>query len=332
MPKILVVEEGASARDSLGAVFEAAGVEPEFVSSSREALERFQVGDIDLVLTEVRLPVMDGLVLTRKLRQIDPDVVVLCMTAWERKGDLRQAIREQVFDFFVKPFSAGDLIASLKRAAAHRERWLGFREAARQGPLLPPEGMPEGAVDPATLKALEAREQAVAEREAALERAVAEFEAMGMGLEMGPEEGRPGGGADAGALDERAAALDARELEIADREELLAEREAFLEQSENALFEKGQRLQEIETELDHRADGMGVPVSSAASALPADAAHLIEELDARRDALEEKEREMEKRFGALLERERRLKKNEALIRAREQYLKESENILFETED
>jgi CheY-like chemotaxis protein len=324
MPKILVVEEGVAARDSLAAVFTAAGLEPVHAGSSREALQRYEDEPIDLVLTEVRLAEMDGILLARKLRQLDPDAIVLCMTALERKNDLRRAIREGVFDFFVKPFGAHELTESLRRALVERER----RRARASVPVPPAREEVVATVDPARLAALEEREAAVAEREATLERAVDEFEASGMGM-MG------GGGIDPEELAEREAALLAGEQALAQREELLTEREEFLEQSENALFERGQRLQELETELEHRAEGLGpapAPALPAPAAIPAEVASQRAELEARASALDVRERELETRFGALLEREKRLKKNEALVRAREQYLRQSENILFETED
>jgi CheY-like chemotaxis protein len=320
MPRILIVEDGSVASDNLRGVFASAGVEPIFVHSTTEALQLYADGEIDLVLTEVRMPVMDGIVLTRKLRQFDPDAAVICMTALERKDDLKRALREGVFDFFVKPFAASELTDCLRRAVAFRQR-----RGTRAAPGSPPTGP---TLDPEEVAALAEREAAVAEREAQLERAVIEFEAMEMGV--GGAENGPAGEEREAALEERETELEAREAALLEREALVEEREAFLEQSENALFEKGQRLQELETELEHRAEGMGVetgPASSQAALSPEAEA----DLEKRRADLDERERELEARFGTLLQREKRLKKNEALIRAREQYLKESENIIFESD-
>ena len=319
MPKILIVEDGTVAHDNLGGVFAGAGVDPTFTHSTTEALELYRAGGIDLVLTEVRMPLMDGILLTRKLRQIDPDAAVICMTALERRNDLRRAIREGVFDFFVKPFSAHEMTECLQRAVAFRQRIANEEEA---GPAVSG-ALAKAPIDLPALAQIEAREMALAEREAQLERAVAEFEAMEMGMNAVPQASAP---------DEREAALEAREASLADREALVEEREAFLEQSENALFDKGQHLQELETELDHRAEGVGgkahlTPVMSGGIS-----AETAVELEERVASLDERERDLEKRFATLLEREKRLKKNEALIRAREQYLRESENILFESED
>lgn len=327
MVKILVVEEGGTAREALGPVFSGIGFEAEYVHSSRVALQRYRDGDYAMVLTEVRLSEMDGLTLARKLRQQDPEAIVICMAAIERRNDLLRAIREGVFDFFVKPFPAGELQASLRRACEVRERRAVTRSASSAVPASEP-----ASSDFAESPDLAEREAALAEREAALERAVEEFEALGMGL-GGASAGV--GGADAEELAEREAAIAEREASLAEREELLAEREAFLEQSENALFDKGQRLQELETELEHRAEGMDVPLGAGLkpqSEVPADLAAQVDEVERRGRELETRERELEERFGRLLEREKRLKKNEALVKAREQYLRESENILFETEE
>lgn len=335
MPKILVVEEGSVARESLGGILASAGIEAVYAGSTTDALNLYCMGGIDMVLTEVRMPVMDGILLARKLRRFDPDAVVICMTALERKDDLRRAIREGVFDFFVKPFSAHELTDSLLRAVAFRSRIqavASVESAPDREPASPTAQDDEAlyAREAALVEreaALVEREAELASREAQLERAIAEFDEMGMSVSLST-----GGGAmpDESELSEREAAVSAREQAVAEQMELIEEREAFLEQSENALFEKGQRLQELETELDHRAEGLG-PAPVVIQNVGGDPAALAA-LEERSEALDERERDLEKRFGTLLEREKRLKRNEALVKAREQYLRESESILFAPEE
>ncbi len=300
----------------LGAVFSTVDAEPVFVESGAEALRRYEEGDIDVVFSEVRLPQIDGLVLTRKLKRKDPDAVVILSTALERKSDLLGAIKLGVFDFLVKPFGAREFAESISRAVAFRQR---FTEAAsrpeRTTPVKPAAGEPEVAELHARL---DEREAALNEREAALEASVAEFDALQMEMGTPAETGAP-------AIDSEELAM--REAALEEREALLSERETFLEESENALMERSQSLQEWATELEHRAEGMGAPTEPSRPGSAVDPAQL-EEIEARTAALEAREKELEERTSKLLERERRVETNEALVKAREDYLRQSESILF----
>lgn len=142
------------------------------------------------------------------------------------------------------------------------------------------------------------------------------------------------------AAKEREASLDRREESLMEREALLAEREAFIEESENQLFEKGQRLQELEVSLEQQRDELqysgGTTDVDLAPAVSGSGGNLSAEELA---AFEERRAELDKQAEELREREERVKKreqgvrkSEALIRAREQFLKESESILFESEE
>ena len=59
----------------------------------------------DLVLTDVRMPGMDGLELLRRIREIRPETKVMVMTADSTPANIVRAIRERAFAYFSKPFS-----------------------------------------------------------------------------------------------------------------------------------------------------------------------------------------------------------------------------------
>src|SRR5262249_6349650 len=69
-----------------------------------------------LMISDLRMPGMDGLELLRGLRRIDPDVNVIIMTAYATVGTAVAAMREGAFDYIVKPFSKDELLISVERA------------------------------------------------------------------------------------------------------------------------------------------------------------------------------------------------------------------------
>jgi DNA-binding response OmpR family regulator len=77
----------------------------------------------DLVLTDARLPGIDGLELLRRIRQIRPEAKVVVMTAESTPADLVSAIREQAFCCFRKPFSSTAVAEMAAQAVNHTPHW-----------------------------------------------------------------------------------------------------------------------------------------------------------------------------------------------------------------
>lgn len=345
----------------LRTLFETLKVEAEFAYSAIEAINIFKQSSFDVVLTDVRMDKIDGITLTRKIRKLDPDSVVIVMTAYDRKDDILEALKLGAFDFFIKPFLVNEFTASLKRAFGERERrrrsrrvdespaaemaeelealrvQLQAREAAlekrEQEFQAATEAKKSSSGDDGTADVnaeilkmraqLEAARRQLAEERAGFEKTQQEFEERLLSMEvMGAGVGAPKGKGNDDLFEEREAAL-------AEREALIAEREAFLEQSENALFEKGQMLQELETELDQRRDGLAPASNGSESVLTAQEKAEVQRI---KEDVEKRALELNEWESRLKKRERALAKNEALVRAREQYLETSQSILFEREE
>jgi DNA-binding NtrC family response regulator len=82
----------------------------------RKAMELAQKQSFDLIISDLKMPGMDGLELLEGLRRIDPDVTVIIMTAYATVGTAVAAMREGAFDYIVKPFSKDELLISVERA------------------------------------------------------------------------------------------------------------------------------------------------------------------------------------------------------------------------
>jgi DNA-binding NtrC family response regulator len=99
--RLLVVEDDPAVRRSLAETLEAEGVEVHLASTAEEALTRLAEVAPEVVLTDVRMPGMDGRSLLRVLRERVPDVAVVVMTAFDEMPTVVQAMRDGAFEFIV---------------------------------------------------------------------------------------------------------------------------------------------------------------------------------------------------------------------------------------
>jgi DNA-binding response OmpR family regulator len=79
------------------------------------ALRTASAEAFDLVLSDIRLPGLDGISLFRKLRLLQPDVAVLLMTAHADANDAVSVMREGARDYIVKPFEIEELVLRVAR-------------------------------------------------------------------------------------------------------------------------------------------------------------------------------------------------------------------------
>jgi DNA-binding NtrC family response regulator len=118
--RLLLVEDDPAVRRSVAETLEAEGVEVHVASTAEEALGRLAEVAPEVVLTDVRMPGMDGLSLLRVLRERVPDVDVVVMTAFDDMPTVVQAMRDGAFELIVKPLRLADLRGTLARLVEDR--------------------------------------------------------------------------------------------------------------------------------------------------------------------------------------------------------------------
>ncbi len=96
-------------------------MERSFFNSPSEALEWAANNPFDIVLTDYKMPEMNGMELCSHLREINPDAFFLLMTAFAELNMAIEAIRSGIFDFLAKPFMQQELETALGRVVAHLE-------------------------------------------------------------------------------------------------------------------------------------------------------------------------------------------------------------------
>jgi DNA-binding NtrC family response regulator len=115
--RILVVDDEQSLLMTLVANLELEGFEVVSAPNGAEALELFEQQSFDLVLTDIRMPGMNGVQLFRTLRARRSDLPVILMTAFALEGLVQEAVREGAFTVLPKPFEIDHVVGALTRAA-----------------------------------------------------------------------------------------------------------------------------------------------------------------------------------------------------------------------
>src|SRR5881409_4056811 len=114
--RILVVDDDAAVRESLGRALRLEGYDVELASDGSEALERLQGNgdDPDLLVLDVLMPNVDGLEVCRRLRRTGSRVPILMLTARDEVTDRVAGLDAGADDYVVKPFALEELLARLR--------------------------------------------------------------------------------------------------------------------------------------------------------------------------------------------------------------------------
>jgi DNA-binding NarL/FixJ family response regulator len=117
MTRILIVDDQVLFAESLKAVLEAAGEDYKvcgLAENGREAVDAVDELKPDLVLMDVRMPVLDGVAATRMLKAKHPSLRILMLTTFEDDEYVREALRYGVSGYLLKSIPTAELLASLR--------------------------------------------------------------------------------------------------------------------------------------------------------------------------------------------------------------------------
>jgi two-component system response regulator AtoC len=118
---ILVVDDDPAMRHLLSVILTDHGWEARAVASAEDALREIELRDPDLVLTDVRMPGMDGLALLREIQRRRPDLTVIVMSAYGAQEAAIEAMKAGAYDYLSKPFRRDEVVLVLRKAE-ERER------------------------------------------------------------------------------------------------------------------------------------------------------------------------------------------------------------------
>jgi two-component system response regulator HydG len=119
-PTVLVVDDEAGILESLRILLRGEGWQVLTAQGGRAGLEQLNASRPDVVLSDIRMPVVDGVQLLAAVKQRDPDCPVILMTAQATLQSAVQAVNEGAFHYVQKPFRNDEIIALVRRALETR--------------------------------------------------------------------------------------------------------------------------------------------------------------------------------------------------------------------
>ena len=119
--KILIVDDEKLMRVSLEDKLTKEGYAVNSLSNAVEGVKLLQSTNFDAVITDLRLPKMDGIEFLREIKKASPDTVVVIMTAYGSIENAVTAMKEGAYDYVTKPFSLEELTIKLQKALKHKD-------------------------------------------------------------------------------------------------------------------------------------------------------------------------------------------------------------------
>lgn len=136
MEKILVVDDEQSLREVLSIMLKRTGYAVTSAADGEEAIELLNKDIFDLVITDLRMPKIDGMEVLKAAKSASPETVVLLITAFASADSAVEAMKQGAYDYLTKPFQVDEVQLIIRNALEKRrlttENILLKREMASQ--------------------------------------------------------------------------------------------------------------------------------------------------------------------------------------------------------
>lgn len=115
-PRVLVVDDEASIRDLLAKTLALAEYDVDLAPDGRSALERLRMIPYDLLITDLKMPGVDGLAVIREARRMKADMPVIIITGFSTESSAIEAVNLGVSGYLTKPFRVPRVLAAAAKA------------------------------------------------------------------------------------------------------------------------------------------------------------------------------------------------------------------------
>jgi DNA-binding NtrC family response regulator len=119
--RLLIVDDEMHVRESLSSWFIEDGYEVETAKDANEALNLLSKKPFDIVITDIKMPGMDGVELQRRIKDVSPSVAVVLITAYASVQTAVQALKEGAYDYITKPFDPEQLSRVVEKALSQKK-------------------------------------------------------------------------------------------------------------------------------------------------------------------------------------------------------------------
>ncbi|HTY13127.1 MAG TPA: response regulator [Candidatus Omnitrophota bacterium] len=131
--KIMVVDDEPSVLESFKMILKIKDYDVETFPDGPTALQNLTKGKFDVAFLDYKLPVMDGLEVLRRIKEIDPDVEVIIVTAYATDASHANAITLGALEYLRKPFLMEEIYELVERALKRRRT-----KGIKKEPTAPP--------------------------------------------------------------------------------------------------------------------------------------------------------------------------------------------------
>ncbi|HAB99345.1 MAG TPA: two-component system response regulator, partial [Parachlamydiales bacterium] len=119
LEKILVADDDRLMRNFIAETLRRQGKEVTLAANGQEAIAKLEEESFDLILSDVQMPLQDGLTVLKKAKALHPQTLVILATAFGSVESAVEAMRLGAFHYLIKPFSPEALESSLEKAEEH---------------------------------------------------------------------------------------------------------------------------------------------------------------------------------------------------------------------
>lgn len=119
--RVLIIDDEDIVRVSCQRILVPEGYEVKTTKSASEGFEILSAGGIDIVLTDLKMPDIDGMQVLKKIKQEWPDTEVIMITGYQTINTAVEAIKLGAFDYIEKPFVPGTIVEAIDKALVKRQ-------------------------------------------------------------------------------------------------------------------------------------------------------------------------------------------------------------------
>ncbi len=120
--KILVIDDEKVVGDSLRKTLHGEGYEIDTAESGQEGLRKARRESFDLIIVDLKMPDIDGLDVIKKIKEEQPDVMMVMITGYSTVDSATEALKTGAFDYLPKPFTPDEISGVVQKALIARER------------------------------------------------------------------------------------------------------------------------------------------------------------------------------------------------------------------
>ncbi|MBI4971659.1 MAG: sigma-54-dependent Fis family transcriptional regulator [Candidatus Omnitrophica bacterium] len=113
---VLIVDDEKNSREGLGKFLDAQGYDTHLAADAKEALETLKKESPNVIISDIRMPEMDGITLLHKVKELDPKASVILLTAYGSVENAVQAMKAGAFHYLTKPVNLDELEFVIKKA------------------------------------------------------------------------------------------------------------------------------------------------------------------------------------------------------------------------